>query len=679
MYDAAVLALVWTVYINEMPVASGTLRDSVEKVFRSLKYHGLEPTYRNHRLWRRRYNRDADPRRYPPLRKGQLKHHWQRKPTAYSWNSPINTQYMISLVEKYCRGARRDYMLNVYRHGFPDHYRGPIHISSIRPNHIRPGDEGSQCIDTYIREAVEAKAALVTRVPIFPGTITLPVQVVKKKRLNKPTKYCMCLDGSTGKDTRTGMADWTASEDTRFTSDTTLMRLAELVAYGAAHGNLEDYHQAFRSMRVCTWDVQRSCIHWKGHFVYFGTYGFGKTVTPSHWEGHADLLQREQLFQIRLLERTVLKQSATFAALIGLGSSGLSKKATINRIVDGTLLTTPLHYSEKDNDLIRGAFHRVCDLAGQQRQLAKVVRYATIVAFDGFLLDLTPGHRCAGVPEDKCEMITLLISMALKGIISPDEALSLVGKMEHISSVISNTALLIPAFRACTLAATHRNLPKVNLSPDATADLRRWQHLLSIRTQGGAIWTPLTSLFLVAEPRIRLQTDASGDPQLGVGGFVFIDNKPSFAFAFSWDALYGDTVSTLFSCEVYSTAYIELVGLYIGLKLIRKLVKFTPFELTPFTVRWVTDSEAGFRAWSNRRSFVPVLNYMLKDIGFLLAANSGVCISSWASREYRDSKLADALSRLDASLFLQEAPMFIEVLQDAPFPSIKTGLRKLIS
>lgn len=210
------LALVWRVYANELPVAPPTLRTSVEKVPRPLQYHGLEPTYRNHRVWRKGHNRDTDPRKYPAVRKGSIRYCWGRKPTEFKWTSPINTACMLQLVDKHCRGARREYMIKVYRHGFPDHYRGPTHIASIRPNHISPGDEGSECVDTYIREAVAAKSALVTRVPVFPGTITLPIQVVKKRRLDKPTKYRMCLGGSCGKDTRTGMADWTATEDTRF-------------------------------------------------------------------------------------------------------------------------------------------------------------------------------------------------------------------------------------------------------------------------------------------------------------------------------------------------------------------------------------------------------------------------------------------------------------------------------
>lgn len=271
------LALVWITYINEPPAAPESLRKPVEKVPRPFQYHGLEPTYRNHRLWRKRHNRDTETRVYPPARKGAIRYVWERKPTEYRWHSPINTGYMMQkLVNRYCLGARREYLPNVYRHGFPDHYRGPINTASIQPNRITPGEEGSNCVDTYIREAVEAKSALVTSLPIFPGTITLPIQVVKKLRLNKPTKYRMCLDGTAGKKTGTGMADWTASDDTRFTSDTTIMRLAELVAYGAARGNLEDCHQAFRSMRVCTWDIPRSCVHWKGYFVYFGAYGFGK-------------------------------------------------------------------------------------------------------------------------------------------------------------------------------------------------------------------------------------------------------------------------------------------------------------------------------------------------------------------------------------------------------------------
>lgn len=255
-------------------------------------------------------------------------------------------------------------------------------------------------------------------------------------------------------------------------------------------------------------------------------------MTPSHWEGHADLLQREQLRQIRIPERTVLKLSPDVAARVGLGPSGRPLRTTVNRIVDDTLLTTPIHYSESDTDRIRKAFHDVCEQAGQQRQLTKVVRYSEIVAFDGFLLDLTAAKQSAGVPADKCEMISLLIRRALTNQITPDEALSLIGKMEHIAGVISNMAPLIPAFRACTHAAVDRPLHTVRISPDANADLRRWEHLLGGRSNGGTIWTPIKSLFLVSEPRLRLQTDASGDRQLGVGGFASLDGKPVSAFAY---------------------------------------------------------------------------------------------------------------------------------------------------
>lgn len=379
-------------------------------------------------------------------------------------------------------------------------------------------------------------------------------------------------------------------------------------------------------------------------------------------------------FQTRLLERTVLKLTPTTSSKIGLGPSGYPMRASVNRIVDDTLITTPAHYSEQDTDLIRKAFHKVCELAGQQRQLTKVVRYAEIVAFDGFLLDLTATRRSAGVPADKCDMITMLIDLALKGRITPDEALSLVGKLEHIAGVISNTSALIPAFRACTLAATHNSLHRVNLSPDASADLRRWRHLLNVRINGGAIWTPLSSLFPASEPRLRIQTYASGDPNLGVGGFAFLDGKPAFAFAYSWKDLYGDFIDKLFVQSTYPTAYIELAGFYIGLQLaIRRSC------CNIFTVRWITDSEAGSKAWSNRRSPVPALNYPLKGIGFVLAAHSGVCISTRASRNYRDSQLADMLSRLDSDLFLQGRPGFTEVLPADPFRTIQSGLQKHVS
>lgn len=427
-------------------------------------------------------------------------------------------------------------------------------------------------------------------------------------------------------------------------------------------------------MRVCAWDIPRSCVHWKGYFVYFGTYGFGKTVTPSHWEGHADLLQRGQISQIRLLERTVLKLSPVIPSNIGLGPSGYHMRASVNRIVDDTPITTLAHYSESNADLIRSAFHKVCELAGQQRQLTKVVRYSEIVAFDGFLPDLTASQQAVGVPADKCAMITLLINLAPKCRITPDEALSLIGKFEHIAGVISTTSPLIPAFRVSTLAATHNSLHRVNLSPDATADLRRWHHLLNIRLNGGAIWTPLSSPFLVSEPTLRIQTDASGDQNLGVGGFAFVNGKPAFAFAYSWQDLYGDAVDRLFDESVYPAAYIELVGLYIGLQLAAK-----HSLVHPLTARWVTDSEAGSKAWSNRRSPVLALNYLLKDIGFVLAAHAGVCISTWASRNYRNSQLADSLSRLDRDSFLQGRPEFTEILPADPSQTIRSGLRKQIS
>lgn len=495
LFDASLLALAYIERANELPVAPATLRDPVVKVTRPLKCHGLEPTRRNHRLWKQRRNRDTDPRQCPPLRKGKIRRCWGKKPTDFRWESPINTGHMLTLVAKCCSGARLTYMQSIYKHGLPGHYRGPVNISSTRPNHISPGDEGSACVDTYIREAVAARAALITRVPIFPGTITLPAQVVKKERPDKPTKRRMRLDGSAGTKTRAGIADWAASEGARFTSDTTLMRLAEIVAYGAANGSLEDYHQAFRSMRVCTWGIPRSCIYWRGRFIYFGARGLGETVTPSHWESHADLLQREQTYRIRLLEQTALHQGSRIAAQVGLGPPGRILQSTINRIVDDTLITTPAHYSEQDTDRARKELHLVCSLAGQQRQLKKVARCQRFVAFDGFLLDLTGGKQRAGAPADKCVMITLLIREGLRGKIGPDDALSLIGEMERIAGVISSTSPLIPAFRACALAASGRSPPRARLSPDATADLRRWAHLLGDQSNGGAMWAPPRSLF----------------------------------------------------------------------------------------------------------------------------------------------------------------------------------------
>lgn len=460
--------------------------------------HGLEPAYRTHRVWRERYDRDQDPRVYPPPRRVRRRFVYEKLPTDYRWESPIATDYMMQLVNRHCTGARREYMLNVYRHGFPDHYRGPTGISAIRPNHLEPGDPGTEAVDDYVRTAVAKRAGLVSPLPLFPGTITVPVAIVRKKIPGRPDKLRMVLDGSVGNEDRTGISSWTASEDTRFTSDTTLMRLASLVAYVIAYGNLEDYTKAFRSLRNCVWDVPRNCIYWRGRFVYFGTFGFGKNVTPGNWEGHADLLQREQTRLIRAYENTLRAAAPAVAAEVGLGPSGRTPQVILNRIVDDTLVGVPGHYTKDQNAEIMRLFRSVCLSAGQELQIDKTRIYEPIVAFDGFLIDLDPKSQRAGVPEDKCIAITALLDLALGNTLTKPEGLTLIGKLEHIIGVVSTMAALVPAFRVCVAALT--NGRHVRLSKEARADLRRWRELLNRQTNGGALWTSFSTLFLTKPP-----------------------------------------------------------------------------------------------------------------------------------------------------------------------------------
>lgn len=95
-------------------------------------------------------------------------------------------------------------------------------------------------------------------------------------------------------------------------------------------------------------------------------------------------------------------------------------------------------------------------------------------------------------------------------------------------------------------------------------------------------------------------------------------------------------------------------------------------------MRWLTDSEAGSQAWDNRRSSVITLNRLLKDIGFYLADCSGIVLSSWVSREHRDSQLADMLSRIDIQGFTQAVPHFGPVIS-SPSAGLIRGLQKQTS
>ena len=574
---------------------------------------------------------------------------------------------MSYLVRKHCVGPRREYLLNCYKHGYPDHFRGPIDTANVPVNFVQPGDPGSELVDEFIENAVNLHSAISTTLAIFPGTITMAIGIALKERFDREPKRRVIVDGGRGRDLGTGIASWAASEDTRFTSDTTMMRVAEFLAYAAARGNLEDYHQAFRTIRICSWDICRNAVCWRGRFVYFGTCVFGKTVTPAIWENHADLLQREQQLQIQLVEDTLRRASTIASATIGLGPSGRIPMTRVNRIVDDSLVTIPRGYTREVNQAIMQAFKLVCTKAGQMLQDTKRQEFQSVVPFDGFLFDLE--HHRAGVPEDKCRWICDLIKNALAGRLPPSKALSLLGKQEHIAGVISSLAPFTPSFRACVHAAEHR--ATVPLSPEAQGDLRRWQALLSDIQNGAAIWTPFNSLFLTEAPTVTIQTDASGDPSLGVGGHIIASGVPVTAFAFSWSSLLGPMTSKVFEKGFYSTAHIELVGLYVAFEFVK------PDNYNQ-GVRWLTDSDAGSKAWSNRRSSTTNLNRVIKDLGFRLTRTGCTVASSWVSREHPSAIAADHLSRLGVLSFAQVKPQF-GVVVTAPQQSTIRGLHRQIS
>lgn len=522
-------------------------------------------------------------------------------------------------------------------------------------------------MDEFVDATVNSHAAVATRLAIFPGVITMAVGIAVKQRLGREPKRRVVVDGGRGRDVGNGIASWTASEDTRFTSNTTMMRIAEFIAYAAGHGNLEDHHQAFRTIRICSWDICRNAIYWRGRFVFFGTCVFGKTVTLAVWENHADLLEREQRLQMQLVEDMMRRSSTLVSGTIGLGPSGRLPIARINRIVDDSLVTVPRVYTQDANRNIMLAFRKVCALAGQALQGAKRQEFRPVVPFDGFLFDLD--HHRAGVPEDKCLVIRDMIKNALAGKLTPKVAPSLLGKQGHVAGVISALAPFTPAFRACVHAAEHR--PSVRLSAEAHADLRRWDALLSHTRHGAAIWTPFNSLFLTKTPTVTIQTDASGDPNLGVGGCLTESGMPIKAFAYSWSDLFGDLKAKVFEKGFYSTAYIELVGLYVALDFVSR-------HHHGQGIRWLTDSEAGSKAWSNRRSSSANLNHVIKDVGFVLARTGCTIASSWVSREHPSAVAADHLSRLDVLSFNQVMPRFGTVATD-PLQSTIRGLRKHVS
>lgn len=654
-------------YLNELPQAPKALHPPPVRVARPKHHSGLEPVYRHQRLWRERHDRDSDQRLFPKARRTPPKLAYHRSPTEFTWKSPIKPDYMAHLVRKHCTGRRQQHLLECYRHGHPDHFRGPPGVSNIPVNFVKPGDPGAELVDEFVDAAVNAHAAVATKLAIFPGVITMAVGVAVKQRLGREPKRRVIVDGGRGRDVGNGVASWAASEGARFTSTTTVMRIAELIAHAAGHGSLEDYHQAFRTIRICCWGICRNAIYWRGRFVFFGACVFGKTVTPAIWENHADLLEREQRLQMQLVEDMMRRSSTLVSEAIGLGPSGRLPIARINRIVDDSLVTVPRAYTQDASRNIMLAFRRVCTLAGQTLQDAKRQEFKGVVPFDGFLFDLE--HHRAGVPEGKCFVIRDMIKNALAEKLTPKVALSLLGKQEHISGVISALAPLTPAFRACAHAAEHR--PSVRLSAEAHADLRRWDALLSLTRNGAAIWAPFNSLLLTEPPTVTIQTDASGDPNLGVGGYLTGSGKPIKAFAYSWPDLLGGLKAKVFEKGFYSTAYIELVGLYVALEFVSR-----PYHGQG--IRWSTDSEAGSKAWSNRRSSSANLNHIIKDVGFVLARAGCIIASSWVSREHPSAVAADHLSRLGVLSFNQVMPRFGAVASD-PLQSAIRGLRRHVS
>ena len=171
--------------MQELPAAPKSLHPTPIRVPRPLTQHGLEPVHRHQRLWRERYDRDSDPRRFPRARKTTKRFVYHRDPTEFTWKSPIDPKHMAYLVRTHCTGRRREYLLQCYAHGYPDHFRGPSGVSNVPVNFVSPGDPGSELVDDFISQAVNSHSAVSTRLAIFPGTVTMAVGVTLKHRFGR--------------------------------------------------------------------------------------------------------------------------------------------------------------------------------------------------------------------------------------------------------------------------------------------------------------------------------------------------------------------------------------------------------------------------------------------------------------------------------------------------------------
>jgi hypothetical protein len=524
-----------------------------------------------------------------------------------------------------------DYVHTMYTLGGTDHCTLPVDTERyFAPNRILPhSGKLSDAWDDLIDKAVAKNRVIISELPIIPGTIVTPINVVQQyKHESRKWKYRPTVDGRHPRADDANIGAWCDPRDRVYKSDNIHHTIAMLIHSDADTMSVFDYEAFFTTLPRAPREYGRNCIRWKHRdsnryqYFYFMDDVFGHVATPARINIHALCLQHLQ-------EEAMLRQTGIHHP--------------VSRRVDDTLVAHS-RAALDTVDTADNAFIGVCHDARQPLQLTKKLTNVVTATFDGFLINLRQFANTAriynvhpggvGIGPNRQARIRARLHQAAKQQLSKAQSVSLISLLAWAGMILIGVRAALPAWRKAVYKTPHDNALVV-LHPDARSAI----HALIDMFKHPQLSVPFYKLFQLTPPQASIFTDASGVD--GIGGFVEFDShisstKRKFFFTeWSPDPLKltcrkgASAHATPQEKRDYenSTAYIELVGLWYFLSIGKKRLRY-------LAVTWHTDSQTACNAWTNQSSNSEPICRLLVAIAHLCVKHNILISAQWVPRKH---------------------------------------------
>ena len=567
--------------------------------------------------------------------------------TPFVYEPSMNVDYLrlhvVPAVRRSGDAQLADYLDASYQFGFVTGSSLPANSSRLfAPNRCIPGTpRGQPVTDMLLRMRGQRRltSALLPR----PGTVTLPVNsdfAIKYGQHEPKLKVRDIVDGKHPRRHRNSPGHHSDPRTRNFATTPffdVMVRIAELdvEAFSA-----EDFESAFNTLTLHPSCVVRQAIFWtlpgeqpQWHYPSCGL--FGGCPTPFMWHLHG------LGFQIHLQEEC--------ANAVATASGGAARPPFIYRNTDDLLFLYPRGSARYAHHTIN-TFASISRRANCPHSPTKEIFCSKRVRHDGYLLVAgrfpnPNGHTDVGVGFDslRCTRIRLKVASAIKGL-TRTPALSFLGLAAWAAPILPYSRSLLEGYRR----GLHTTPIHDTCVPTASVvkDLQRFMGLFNQETL-----VPISMLLCLDQPRRVIWTDASGCPTKDghlphFGGY---DDSATAPFFYHWPVppeLYMSSSASKLEAS-NSTMYLELIAFWI-------LIWFAATRRwhgrpTGFSIRWMTDSEAGANAWRRQASRKPYCNDLIRLIGHFCSVRRIYVEAVYLPRE--QNAAADALTHANITQF----------------------------